>query len=249
MITQNKIKLIKFLKTKKGRIKENLYIIEGMRCIKSYIKNSTLIKEIFITKSFTKTDKTIIKLCNKNKITFSIISDKDMKKLSDTITPPGVYGICQLKNKHSLDLESKKWLYLYKISDPGNLGSILRTAAWFNIKNIGLSNNSADPFSPKVIRSAVGAHTYLNIHQNVNYEIYQDHDYLLLGADQNGTQKIENRDLNKKLVLVLGSESKGLEKEIKSKLNKLISIKKFGYGESLNVAIAGSILMRDITIK
>ena len=249
MITQNKIKQIQLLKTKKGRIKENLYIIEGMRCIKSYVKNSTLIKEIFITESFTKTDKTIIKLCNKKKITFSMISDKDMKKLSDTITPPGVYGVCQFKNKHSLDLESKRWLYLYKISDPGNLGSILRTAAWFNIKNIALSNNSADPFSPKVIRSAVGAHTYLNIHQNVNYDIYLDHKYLLIGADQNGTHKIENEDYNKKLVLVLGSESKGLDKKIKNKLNKLIQIKKLGYGESLNVAIAGSILMKDIAIK
>ena len=249
MITQNKIKQIQLLKTKKGRIKENLYIIEGMRCIKSHIKNSTLVKEIFLTESFTKTDKSIIKLCNKNKITFSMVSDKDMKKLSDTISPPGVYGVCRLKDKNSLDLESKRWLYLYKISDPGNLGSILRTAAWFNIKNIALSNDSADPFSPKVIRSAVGAHTYLNIHQNVNYEIYPDHEYLLIGAHQNGTQKLENTDFNNKLVLVLGSESKGLEKEIKSKLNKLISIEKLGYGESLNVAIAGSILMKDIALK
>ncbi len=249
MIAQNKIKQIQLLKTKKGRKKENLYIIEGMRCIKSHIENSNLVKEIFLTQSFTKMNKTIIKLCDKNKITFSIISDKDMKKLSDTITPPGVYGVCQLNDKHNLDLESKRWLYLYKISDPGNLGSILRTAAWFNIKNIALSNDSADPFSPKVIRSAVGAHTFLNIHQNVNYEVYSDYNYLLIGADQNGKHEMEKIDYNKKLVLVLGSESKGLDKKIKSKLNKLISIKKFGYGESLNVAIAGSILMRDITIK
>ncbi len=249
MIAQNKIKKIQLLKTKKGRIKENLYIIEGMRCVKSYIKNSTLVKEVFITQSFNKTDKTIVKLCNKNKIIHSIISDNDMKKLSSTITPPGVYGICQLKDEHSLDLESKRWLFLYKISDPGNLGSILRTAAWFNIKNIGLSSDCTDPFSPKVIRSAVGAHTHLNIHKNINYEIFSNHDYLLIGADQNGTHEIENPDYNKKLVLVLGSESKGLDEKIKNKLNKLVSIKKFGYGESLNVAIAGSILMKDITIK
>jgi len=249
MISQDRLKQIQHLKTKKGRTKEKLYIIEGSRCVKSYINNSSLVKEIFLSQTFVKTDKTIIELCEKNQIIFSIISDKEIKKLSDTITPSGVFGICELKSQRSLNLESKRWLYLYKISDPGNLGSILRAAAWFNIKNIALSNESADPFSPKVVRSAVGAHTFLNIHRNVDYNIYFGHKYLLIGADQNGLNKIENTDFNKKLVLVLGGESKGLDKTIKNKLNKIISIKKIGHGESLNVAIAGSILMNEISIK
>ena len=249
MISQDRLKQIQHLKTKKGRTKEKLYIIEGSRCVKSYINNSSLVKEIFLSQTFVKTDKTIIELCENNQIIFSIISDKEIKKLSDTITPSGVFGVCELKSQRSLDLESKRWLYLYKISDPGNLGSILRAAAWFNIKNIALSNESADPFSPKVVRSAVGAHTFLNIHRNVDYNIYFAHKYLLIGADQNGINKIENTDFNKKLVLVLGGESKGLDKTIKNKLNKIISIKKIGHGESLNVAIAGSILMNEISIK
>ena len=249
MINQDKLKQIQHLKTKKGRTKEKLYIIEGSRCVKSYINNSSLVKEIFLSQTFVKTDKKIIELCEKNGIIFSIISDKEIKKLSDTITPSGVFGTCELKSQRSLDLESKRWLYLYKISDPGNLGSILRAAAWFNIKNIALSNESADPFSPKVVRSAVGAHTFLNIHRNVDYNIYFDHKYLIIGADQNGINKIENVDFNKKIVLVLGGESKGLEEPIKNKLNKIISIEKIGHGESLNVAIAGSILMNEISIK
>ena len=249
MISQDRLKQIQHLKTKKGRTKEKLYIIEGSRCVKSYINNSSLVKEIFLSQTFVKTDKTIIELCENNQIIFSIISDNEIKKLSDTITPSGVFGICELKSQRSLDLESKRWLYLYKISDPGNLGSILRAAAWFNIKNVALSNESADPFSPKVVRSAVGAHTFLNIHRNVDYNIYFDHKYLLIGADQNGINKIENADFNKKIVLVLGGESKGLEEPIKNKLNKIISIEKIGHGESLNVAIAGSILMNEISIK
>ena len=249
MISQEKFKQIQYLKTKKGRTKEKLYIIEGARCIKSFIENGTIVKEIFLSQSFVKTDKKIIELCDKNKIPFTIISNKEIMKLSNTITPSGALGICKLKIKSSLDLESKRWLYLYKLSDPGNLGSILRTAAWFNIKNVALSNDSADPFNPKVVRSAVGAHTYLNIHRNVDYNIFLDHEYLLIGADQNGTNKIENTVFNKKFVLVLGGESKGLEKKIKNKLSKIISIKKIGYGESLNVAIAGSILMREIANK
>ena len=129
------------------------------------------------------------------------------------------------------------------------MGTILRSAAWFNIKNIALSNDSTDPYSPKSIRSASGAHLHLNIHQNVDYKIYLDHDYFLLGADQNGENLLVDSDYNKKIVLFLGSESEGINVSIKKKMDKLISIKRLGYGESLNVSIAGSILMNKLSIK
>ena len=76
-----------------------------------------------------------------------------------------------------------------------------------------------------------------------------NNEYFIIGADQNGTDQIENSDHNKKIVLVLGSESSGIDTSIKNKMNKLISIEKLGHGESLNLAIAGSILMKNIAIK
>jgi len=249
MISRNRIKQIQSLKTKKGREKEQLFIIEGARCVKSYINNSNLVKEIFMNKDFFMMNKKIPQICDKQSIVYSVIPDKDMKNLSDTKTPSGIIGICVFKPMPSLDYDSKRWLYLYEISDPGNLGALLRSAAWFNIKNVALSINSADPLNPKVVRSAVGAHTYLNIYQNIDYQIYFDHEYFMIGADQNGPDQIENSDHNKKIVLVLGSESRGIDTSIKNKMNKLISIEKLGHGESLNLAIAGSILMKSIAIK
>ena len=249
MISQNRVKQIQSLKTKKGRKKENLFMIEGVRCVQSYIKKSKLIKELFITETFAIMNERLLKLCEKYNIVYSIVTDKDMKNISDTKTASGIFGICTFKPQSSLDFESKRWLYLYEISDPGNLGSLLRSAAWFNIKNIALSKNSADPFNPKVVRSATGAHIYLNIHQNIEYEFFLDHGYCSIGTDQNGTQKIEDLDYDLKLVLILGSEARGLDTSVKKRLNKIISIEKLGYGESLNVAIAGSILMNGIARK
>ena len=249
MISRNRIKQILSLKTKKGREKEQLFIIEGARCVKSYINNSNLVKEIFMNKDFSMMNKTILQLCDKQNIVYSVIPNKDMKNLSNTITPSGIIGICVFKPMPSFDYDSKRWLYFYEISDPGNLGALLRSAAWFNIKNVALSINSADPLNPKVVRSAVGAHTYLNIYQNIDYQIYFDHEYFMIGADQNGLDQIENSDHNKKIVLVLGSESRGIDISIKNKMNKLVSIEKLGCGESLNLAIAGSILMKSIAIK
>tara|TARA_B100002052_G_scaffold290774_1_gene309835 strand:- start:337 stop:1086 length:750 start_codon:yes stop_codon:yes gene_type:complete len=249
MISNNKIKQIQSLKTKKGRIKEGLFLIEGVRCIRSFLDNSDDLIELFIVESFTSVNENIIKLCEKKNIPHTKISDKIMKTISDTKTPPGVLGISKFTRAPQMNLNSKRWLYLYKISDPGNLGTILRSAAWFNIKNIALSNDSTDPYSPKTIRSASGAHLHLNIHQNVDYKIYLDHDYFLLGADQNGENLLVDSDYNKKIVLFLGSESEGINVSIKKKMDKLISIKRLGYGESLNVSIAGSILMNKLSIK
>jgi len=249
MISHNRIKQIKSLKTNKGRKKEKLFIIEGGRCVQSYINSSNLVKEIFMTEYFSTTNEKIIKECDKKNIVYTVVPDRDMKNLSDTKTPSGIIGACMFKPLPSLDYDSRRWLYLYEISDPGNLGAILRSAAWFNIKNVALSKNSADPLSPKVIRSAVGAHTYLNIYQDIDYQTYFNHEYFIIGADQNGSDQIENSDHNKKIVLVLGSESRGIDTSIKNKMDKLISIEKLGHGESLNLAIAGSILMKNIAIK
>ena len=249
MISQNKIKQIQSLKTKKGRTKEGLFLVEGVRCISSYLKHSDDLKELLIASTFTPINKNIINLCKKKNIPHTIISDKVMKSISDTKNPPGVLGISELKPPTEMNLDSKRWLYLYKISDPGNLGTILRSAAWFNIKNIALSKDSTDPYSPKTIRSATGAHMHLNIYQEVDFKTYLGHDYYLLGTDQNSNYALENSDFNKKIVLFLGNESEGIDASIKKKMDKLISIKKLGYGESLNVSIAGSIIMDKLTIK
>ena len=249
MISQNKIKQIQSLKTKKGRTKEGLFLVEGVRCISSYLEHSDDLKELFIARSFTSINKNIINLCKKKNIPHTIISDKVMKSISDTKTPSGILGISKFTPPPELNLNSKRWLYLYKISDPGNLGTILRSAAWFNIKNIALSKESTDPYSPKTIRSATGAHLHLNIYQEVDYKIYFDHNYFLLGIDQNSDNTLEDSDYNKKIVLFLGNESEGIELSIKKKMNKLISVERLGYGESLNVAIAGSIIMNKLTIK
>jgi len=249
MISAKRLKKIQLLKTKKGRIKENLFLIEGKRSVKNYLLKSNLVEEVIILDSEIEHNKSIINLCNQKKINLYFVSKKIIKKLSDTKTPSGIISICKIVPPKKKDLNAKRWLYLHKIKDPGNMGTILRTAAWFNIKNIALSADSADPYNNKVVRSAMGAHAYINIHQKINIDAFIKKDYLIIGADQNGESQLRNSEYNKKIILCLGSESEGFNKFFKKKINKLISIKKIGQGESLNVAIAGSILMNEISIK
>ena len=249
MLSAKRLKKIQLLKTKKGRLKEKLFLIEGKRSIENYILQSNIVKEIVISDTEIECNKPIIDLCIQKKIKLITVSNKIISKLSDTKTPSGLIGICKIITPEKIDLNAKRWLYLHKIKDPGNMGTLLRTAAWFNIKNIALSVDSADPFNNKVVRSAMGAHTYINIYQKIDVVTFIKKGYLLIGADQNGKSQLEDTDYTKKIMLCLGSEAEGFDKSFKNNLDRLISIKKIGQGESLNVAIAGSILMNEISIK
>ena len=95
----------------------------------------------------------------------------------------------------------------------------------------------------------MGAHIYLNIHKGMQVDEFVKNNYLVVGADQNGNKTVDQMDLSRKIVLCLGGESEGFDNLIIKKINKLISIKKIGHGESLNVAMAGSILMNYLSQK
>ena len=249
MLSLNSLKKMKSLKTKKGRDTEKLFLIEGKRSVEEYLLKSDLVNEVLVSESEIKKYNSVLELCSKKKIKISLASDSILKKLSNTKTPSGLLATCKISLLIQKNFNSSRWLFLYKIKDPGNLGTILRSAAWFNIKNIALSKDCADPYNNKVVRSAMGAHIYLNIHKGVQLGEFIKSNYLIVGADQNGNNTVEQIDLSRKIVLCLGGESEGFDNIIIKKINKLISIKKIGHGESLNVAMAGSILMNYLSQK
>ena len=249
MLSLNSLKKIKSLKTKKGRDTEKLFLIEGKRSVEEYLLKSDLVNEVLVSESEIKKYNTVLELCSKKQIKISLASDSILKKLSNTKTPSGLLATCKISLLIQKNFNSSRWLFLYKIKDPGNLGTILRSAAWFNIKNIALSKDCADPYNNKVVRSAMGAHIYLNVHKGVQVGEFVKSNYLIVGADQNGNNTVEQVDLSRKIVLCLGGESEGFDNLIIKKIDKLISIKKIGHGESLNVAMAGSILMNYLSQK
>ena len=249
MLSLNSLKKIKSLKTKKGRDTEKLFLIEGKRSVEEYLLKSNLVNEVLVSESEIKKYNSVLELCSKKQIKISLASDSILKKLSNTKTPSGLLATCKISLLIQKNFNSGRWLFLYKIKDPGNLGTILRSAAWFNIKNVALSKNCTDPYNNKVVRSAMGAHMHINIHQEVMIDEFIKNKFLIIGADQNGDDTLEKIDLSKKIVLCLGGESEGFNNLMVKKISKLISIKKIGHGESLNVAIAGSILMNYLSQK
>ncbi|MBO62015.1 MAG: hypothetical protein CMG33_00660 [Candidatus Marinimicrobia bacterium] len=249
MISQSDIKRIRSLKSKKGRQEHGQFMIEGYRLVKTYLENQAGIIDVYYTKSFKQQYKRFNLLSKNSEKELVLITEKLMSQISDAITPSGIICICKTIRTPVPNFSAQTWLYLYQLSDPGNTGSLLRTAAWFNIKNIAFSPYSIDPFNPKVVRSAMGAHIHIDIHINMGLGQFQDNNYLTIGADQNGKEVIDQFVSLHKRVIVLGGEAHGIGQTIKHKLDKIVSVPKMGYGESLNVAAAGAILMNQLSKK
>jgi len=138
---------------------------------------------------------------------------------------------------------------LDSISDPGNLGTIIRTCDWFGVKNIFLSDNIVDYTSPKVIRSSMGSIFHINIYEDIDAEILSDlkrEGFEILCADIEG-ENVFSYNSERKKVLILSSESHGPSKDFEKISDKKISIPRIGNAESLNVASASAVLLAQFT--
>jgi TrmH family RNA methyltransferase len=246
-ITKNQIKHIRFLNQTKGRNQFNEFFIEGKRLVESAIQCKTYIKKIYLTEKFLISDNFYQELDKSYRVKVIITSNKTFQKISNTKNPSGIAAICNLVKNKLKTLMSTKLLYLNEISDPGNLGTIIRSAVYFNFMDILLSRNCVDPYNPKTVRSGMGAHFKANLYTNVELNTLKSN-YTLIGADMSG-QSYKKIKIPDKFILVLGSEAHGLQKEFLKFLDITVSIKKTGFGESLNVSSAGSILMNYLSEK
>ena len=166
-----------------------------------------------------------------------------MKHLSTLIVPAKVIGICQKKQNQ---IKGNKILILDEIQDPGNLGTIIRTAVAFNIDTIILSKDTVDLYSPKVIRASQGMIFKINI---VIADIIdaiknlKEKNYEIIGTKVSSAKNLKSLEKMNKFVIIMGNEGNGVKKEILDLCDKHIYIKMNQNCESLNVAVATSIIL------
>lgn len=244
MISKNQMKFIKSLYVKKFRDREGLFFAEGVKIVTELISSGLKIHSLYFTSEW---EEEIVK--HKNTINAIKISNVDLKKISLLENPNKVFAVAHIPAR-KLELKNLKdtfTLILDHIQDPGNLGTIIRTAEWFGIKNIICSEETVDAYNPKVIQSSMGSLFRTNIFhlklKEVLKQIKNEIKIPVYGALLDG-ENILNKKLNPKSFLLMGSESKGISKELLPFIDERISIKKSGqsYAESLNVAVAASIL-------
>ena len=254
MLSATRIKHLKSLHQKKYRRQENQFLLEGNRLIDQALSANAKLLEVWMTqKNLNSTfGKQILQKFEKSNIPFSLVPQKIIGQISNSLNDQGIIALAPIPNYNKYDCPPKKAIYLDGISDPGNMGTILRTAAWFGIKSIFRSPECVDPFNSKVVRSAMGAHFYFSYFDAIPEEELLG-DYLqtgmeILGSDMNGNPvQTLNLETKKGWILILGNEAHGIGDVSKSYITSTISIPGDEKLESLNVSVAGGILLHALT--
>lgn len=234
-INNEYIKEISKLNEKKYRDKSNKYLIEGLHLVTEALKYD-IIDTIIIREDFS----------YETNIKHIIVSNEVMKKLSDN---PSIPKIMAVVNKKESAISGNKILLLDRLQDPGNLGTIIRSAVAFNFDTIILSNDTVDLYNSKVLRSTQGMLFNINILRqdltNVINEL-KNNNYTIYGTKvDNGYDVKEINNINK-FALIIGNEGTGISDNILKQCDKYLYIKMNNNCESLNAGVAASILMYEM---
>jgi len=238
------IKWYKNLATRKGRLEAKAFLIEGDRAIKQIISsNPDDIIEIVSTEELSPLY---------HKYPKRLVTDSQLRSICSTKTPQGIIAFVRLPiGTYSDQLPSNigaKILLLEDVQDPGNVGTLIRTAVAFDFSGVILTEKCADPLSPKCVQSTVGTVLSLWIRRTSRYlelvEELKHSGYSLVAADLGGVQDPSVLQSPKKLLLALGNEASGLSDSVLNVSNLRLRVPTIrGKAESLNVAACGAICM------
>ena len=250
MLTENIRKHVKKLSQKKYREEFGEFLIEGVKGVEEALASGLHITTIILEED--KTTSVELPLFVDASPTVLYATRSEVKEIKTTETFPGIMAIVKIPECHLEDLNfDEPIMCLDGIKDPGNLGTIIRTADWFGIKNILLSEDCVDTYNEKVVRSTMGSIFRAQIFESKNLvpdlKMLQAKGYTVIGMQMTG-ESIKDVTFNKKTVCVFGSESHGISIQVQTVLDKSCTIPKVGEAESLNVAIAAGIVLSKISL-
>lgn len=238
MLSKSQIKLITSLAKKKYRKQHELFVVEGVKSISEFLKSDFQLQQLFSTED---------DVFNVDDSKCSFITETELKKISFLTTPNKALAIFKTPKSRPVDT-NQLIVALDNVSDPGNLGTIIRLCDWFGVMDLVCNSATVDCYNPKVVQASMGSLTRVNIIyldlENFLKELSQIPIY---GTFMNG-ENVYSSKIDKKGVLVLGNEANGISQNIEELVTNKISIPQFGAiqeTESLNVATATSILLSE----
>lgn len=252
MITSDKNQIIKDiikLKQKKEREKTGKFYIEGERIINE-IPNSVNIETYVFSQKFYNEIKETEKYNNTKNI---IVSDNVFKKISDTINPQGIMAICDIPKNCIENIQitnNKFFVILDRICDPGNMGTIIRTAEALGVDAIFLSKGCVDLYNDKVIRATMGSIFHINIVEQCDLssliDYLKDNKVKIVCTHLDGGKAPYDIDFKNSIGVLIGNEANGVLEEYKEKSDELVKIPMVGNIESMNASISSAIIFYEV---
>ena len=235
MVSKNQIKFIRGLKEKKNRTLSKKIVVEGLKTIQEFMDSKYELDQLYSTSS------ELIKNFQPE-----LINDSQLKLMSNQRTPSGTIGIFNMIEKSIK--ESSFYIVLDNISDPGNLGTIIRTCEWFGINQIICSIGSVDCYNPKVIQSSMGSLSRVNVIYTNIVKFLKSKNLPIYAADLAG-KKFNKSEIFDECIWVFGSESHGISDEIKKIADFSFMIPKYKKDiktESLNLPTSLGIILSSV---
>lgn len=250
----DKIKYTKSLLKPKGRNKEKKFIIEGFRILTLALECDAKLEYVFINENFEKKQehKEFLDLLERKNIKIYKTSNKIFLDMVDTENTQGILGVLKYEDRNLVDnisSDDKFVLILDRIQDPGNMGTIIRTADSAGVDAIILLKGCVDVYNPKVIRSTMGSIFDMNIintTQDEAVEFLKQKGFSIVSSYLHTDNYYHQTEYSDKVALVIGNEANGINDELISVSDKLVKIPIYGKAESLNAAISSAILMYEI---
>lgn len=249
-----RVKYTKSLLKSKNRQKESKYIIEGYRILTLAIECEADLDYVFINETFEekKEHKNFLNILEEKNIKVFKTTNKIFKELVDTENTQGILGVIKFKERkieHNIKCDDKFVLILDRIQDPGNMGTIIRTADAAGVDAIIALKGCVDIYNPKVIRSTMGSIFDMNIIHCTQEECLKElksKDFKIVSSFLNTDNFYHETKYHDRTALVIGNEANGVNDDLIEASDLLVKIPIYGNAESLNAAISSAILMYEI---
>lgn len=245
--------IVKLQKQAKARKEQGLFVVEGKKMVEEAMKTSSVsVKKVFLTQQYMEAcSQGVLTLLSR--IEYEIVSEAVMKDISETMTPQGVVAVVE-QPKYTLDqmLASNRvrLLLLEDINDPGNLGTIIRTAEGVGISGVIMSRDTVDIYNPKVIRSTMGAIYRVPFFYSNDFldtiEWLRSKEISIYAAYLKGAVMYDRVTYSKRSAIMIGNEANGLTESACQKADYCIKIPMEGKVESLNAGIAAAVFMYEL---
>lgn len=249
------VKQVNSLKTRKGRWANSMYLVEGYRMILEAIREGGLITKLIINSDLFEAPETELLRSNLETQTDVIkVSEKLFSRITAMDSPQGVIAIIKMKIKTIRELPDKgRFLFLDGIQDPGNCGTIIRSADAFGFNGLIIGPGTVDPFNPKSVQASMGSILRSSLyfaHEGApELEVLRKKGFKVASTSMEGSVELKEYEFSDSDIVVIGNEGSGVSKEIFDICEHKISIPMPGKAESLNAGVAASLIMYEASAK
>jgi TrmH family RNA methyltransferase len=244
MLSKSQISFIKSLHQKKYRKENGMFIIEGIKSIAEFIHSSYQVHSIYCLPQY----QSLLPKLPANIKLFEV-NNAELDKISTLQTPQGILALVNIPKNRVLTVSGLKGVFslvLDGVQDPGNLGTIIRTADWFGFEQVICSAATVEIYNPKTVQATMGSLSRVNVFYEDLHTLLSTVKLPVFGAVLNGSS-IYQTDWGKEGLVILGNEGQGITPEIMELITHPVTIPRIGGAESLNVAISAAILCADIS--